>query len=209
MKNSYFDLIQQTYYFPQEGFDLHNGDLSFHGISLKYLIDKYGTPFKLTYLPKIGDQIKKAKNWFNRSMKNQHYQGKYRYCYCTKCCHFSHVIKKALEYDVDLETSSAFDIDLIVSLYRSGDIDRSINLIHNGYKTDRYLDGIAHLHEMGFENSIPILDNTNELDQILERIKGNIKVGIRVAIEQEPQSAYYTSRLGIRPTEVIKYYKKK
>ena len=209
MKNSYFDLIQQTYYFPQEGFDLHNGDLSFHGISLKYLIDKYGTPFKLTYLPKIGDQIKKSKNWFNRSMKNQHYQGKYRYCYCTKCCHFSHVIKKALEYDVDLETSSAFDIDLIVSLYRSGDIDRSINLIHNGYKTDRYLDGIAHLHEMGFENSIPILDNTNELDQILERIKGNIKVGIRVAIEQEPQSAYYTSRLGIRPTEVIKYYKEK
>jgi arginine decarboxylase len=65
-----------------------------------------------------------------------------------------------MQFDVDLETSSAFDIDLIVSLYRSGDIDRSINLIHNGYKTDRYLDGIAQLFEMGFENSIPVLDNT-------------------------------------------------
>jgi arginine decarboxylase len=95
MKNSYYDLIQQTYYFPQEGFDLHNGNLSFHGIPLNHLINKYGTPFKLTYLPKIGDQIKRAKNWFHRSMKSQHYQGKYRYCYCTKCCHFSHVIKKA------------------------------------------------------------------------------------------------------------------
>ena len=43
MKNSYFDLIDQTYYFPQEGFDLKNNHLTFHGISLKHLIDKYGT----------------------------------------------------------------------------------------------------------------------------------------------------------------------
>jgi hypothetical protein len=46
MKNTYFDLIDQSYYFPQDGFDLKDGYLSFHGISLKYLIDKYGTPFK-------------------------------------------------------------------------------------------------------------------------------------------------------------------
>ena len=209
MKNSYFDLIQQTYDFPQSGFDLHNGELSFHGISLKYLIDKYGTPFKLTYLPKIGDQIKRAKNWFNRSIKSNQYKGKYRYCYCTKCCHFSHVIKKALEYDVDLETSSSFDIDLIFSLYESGDIDKSINLVHNGYKTERYLDGIANLYKAGFKKSVPVLDNTSELDALLQRIDGPLNVGIRVAIEQEPQSSYYTSRLGIRPTEVLNYYKEK
>ena len=69
MKNTYFQLINQTYYFPQEGFDLNQGNLTFHGISLKYLIEKYGTPFRLTYLPRIGDQIKKAKNFFNKAIK--------------------------------------------------------------------------------------------------------------------------------------------
>lgn len=74
MKNTYFDLINQTYYFPQEGLDLNNGYLYFHGVSLKHLIDTYGTPFRLTYLPKIGDQIKKANNWFNKAMKINNYK---------------------------------------------------------------------------------------------------------------------------------------
>ena len=87
---------------------------------------------------------------------------------------------------MDLETSSAFDIDLIISLYRSGDITREITLVHNGFKTERYLDGISQLYEMGFTNSIPVLDNTNELDLLLARIKGNVQIGLRVAIEQEP-----------------------
>ncbi|MFW5830792.1 MAG: arginine decarboxylase, partial [Prolixibacteraceae bacterium] len=64
MKNTYQDLIEQSYYFPQEGFDLEDGYLNFYGVSLKYLINKYRTPFRLMYLPRIGDQIKKARNLF-------------------------------------------------------------------------------------------------------------------------------------------------
>ena len=70
MKNTYFDLIEQSFYFPQEGFDLRDDFLTFHGVSLKHLIEKHGTPFRFIYLPKIGDQIKKARNLFNRSIKN-------------------------------------------------------------------------------------------------------------------------------------------
>jgi len=116
MKNTYFDLIEQSYYFPQEGFDLHDGYLTFHGVSIKYLIEKYGTPFRLMYLPRIGDQIKKARNLFNRAIKANNYAGDYNYCYCTKCCHFHHVIGAALKQKVHLETSSSFDIDLIEKL---------------------------------------------------------------------------------------------
>ncbi|MEM8528647.1 MAG: arginine decarboxylase, partial [Bacteroidota bacterium] len=58
MTNKYFDLIDQTFYFPQEGFDIEEGNLLFQGIPLRYLIKKYGTPLKLTYMPKIGMQIK-------------------------------------------------------------------------------------------------------------------------------------------------------
>ena len=156
MKNTYFDLIEQSFYFPQDGFDLQNQYLTFHGVSLKYLIKKYGTPFRLIYLPKIGDQIKKAKNLFKKTIKRSGYRGSYHYSYCTKCCHFHHVISAALKQNVDIETSSAFDIDLILKLYEKGEIDKSISLIHNGYKTTDYLRKIMIMQEQGFSNSIII-----------------------------------------------------
>ncbi|MFN8338463.1 MAG: arginine decarboxylase [Saprospiraceae bacterium] len=209
MKNTYFQLINQTYYFPQEGFDLNQGSLTFHGISLMYLIEKYGTPFRLTYLPRIGDQIKKAKNFFNKAIKANNYKGEYHYCYCTKCCHFSHVIEEALEHNVHLETSSSFDIDIIRILEAKGKINKQTILIQNGHKTEDYLNKIVGLMEDGYENVIPVLDSKYELDRFYAKTKGELTVGIRMAINEEPQSAYYTSRLGIRSAEIIDYYKTK
>ncbi len=209
MKNTYFQLINQTYYFPQEGFDLNQGSLTFHGISLMYLIEKYGTPFRLTYLPRIGDQIKKAKNFFNKAIKANNYKGEYHYCYCTKCCHFSHVIEEALEHNVHLETSSSFDIDIIRILESKGKINKQTILIQNGHKTEDYLNKIVGLMEDGYENVIPVLDSKYELDRFYSKTKGELTVGIRMAINEEPQSAYYTSRLGIRSAEIIDFYKTK
>ncbi|MCB2201281.1 arginine decarboxylase [bacterium] len=210
MKNTYFNLIEQSFYFPQEGFDLQGGYLTFHGVSLKYLINKYGTPFRLMYLPKIGDQIKKARNLFNRAIKATGYKGKYHYCYCTKCCHFHHVVSTALRQNVDIETSSAFDIDLILKLYQKGELDKDISIIHNGYKTDEYLKKILGLQDQGFVNSIIILDNPYELDKILKKSGDKkLKVGIRMAVDEESQSSYYTSRLGIPQSEILDYFKKK
>ncbi len=208
MKNTYFNLVEQTYYFPQEGFDLQDGYLTFHGVSLKYLINKYKTPFRLVYLPRIGEQIKRSRNLFNRAIKANNYSGKYHFCYCTKCCHFHHVISKALQHNVNLETSSSFDIDLIQKLYRKGELDKSIDIIHNGYKTDDYILKILALQKEGFSNSIIVLDSVGELAKLEKLAKGiKINIGIRMAIEEEPQSAYYTSRLGIRHTDMLDLYK--
>src|SRR5210317_1197837 len=182
MRNTYFDLIEQSYYFPQEGFDLRDGFLTFHGVSLKYLIEKHGTPFRFIYLPKIGDQIKKTRNLFNRAIKNNGYRGKYYFCYCTKCNHFYHLIQEALKHKVNLETSSAFDIDLILNLHKKGKIDTKRMIVHNGYKTDEYLNKIVRLQEAGFENSIVILDSKSELGR-LEKIntRSKIKIGLRMS----------------------------
>lgn len=209
MRNTYFDLIEQSYYFPQDGFDLHDEYLTFHGVSLKYLIEKYGTPFRLMYLPRIGEQIKRARNLFNRAIKTNNYKGSYEYCYCTKCCHFYHVVSEALKYNVQLETSSSFDIDLIRCLYKNGQISKDIKIIHNGFKTEEYIQKIVKLQEDGFENSIIILDSGKaELQRVLKYSKDRqIKIGIRMAIDEESQSAYYTSRLGMRPTEIPDFYK--
>lgn len=208
MKNTYFDLIEQSYYFPQEGFDIDEGYLTFHGLSLKYLLDKYGTPLRIFYLPKIGEQIKKSRNLFNRAIKANGYSGKYHFCYCTKCCHYHHVIGTAMKHGVNLETSSSFDIDLIRKLYKKGEFDKSTYLIHNGFKTEEYLKKIFALQADGFSNSIIILDSSKELDRI-EKVsdgKKKITVGIRMAIEEDPQSTYYTSRLGIRHAEIVDFY---
>ena len=70
MKNSYFDLVEQSFKFPQEGFNLENDFLNFHGVSLKRLIEKHGTPLRFIYLPQIGHQIQKARNLFDIAIKN-------------------------------------------------------------------------------------------------------------------------------------------
>ena len=207
MKNTYFDLIDQSYYFPQEGFDQRDGYLTFHGISLKHLIDKYDTPFRFIYLPKIGDQIKKARNLFNRAIKKHGYQGQYRFCYCTKCNHFSHVVSEAVKHKVHLETSSAFDIDLILNLYKEGKINKEQFIVNNGYKTDEYLRKIVALREQGFTNILVVLDNKGELQRLTNLVGENtIKIGLRMAINEEPQSSYYTSRLGIRHNEMEAFF---
>lgn len=209
MRNTYFELIDQTYYFPQQGYDLLDGYLTFNGISLNYLIEKYGTPFRLIYLPRVREQIRRAKNLFNRAIKKNRLRGEYYYCYCTKCCHFAHVIKTALDEGVHLETSSSFDIDLILNMYEEGHINQDTILIHNGYKTASYLKKIFSLHEYGFTNSILILDSKPELYKVIDFVNENKitqKIGIRMAVNEEPQSAYYTSRLGIPPDEILELY---
>jgi len=210
MKNTYFNLVEQTYYFPQEGFDLIDGYLTFYGVSLKYLIEKYGTPFRLMYLPRIGDQIKKSRNLFNRAIKSTGYRGSYHFCYCTKCCHFHHVVSAALRHNVNLETSSSFDIDLIEKLYKKGEIDKKRIIIHNGYKSPEYISKILELQKLGFINSLIVLDSAEELDRIVEQLGDNrVKVGIRMAIDEEPQSSYYTSRLGLPYAEVMDFYRER
>ena len=207
MQNTYSQLIHQSFEFPQNGFELKNNELTFHGIPLMQLIKKYGTPFKLMYLPKIFQQINKARTLFNNAIKKENYLGNYHYCYCTKSNHFSHVIEAALQENVHLETSAAFDIDLIFNLLENGKIDRERTIINNGYKSDNYLKKIVELYEHGFQNVIVVLDNVNELDRLLHFSGGvKIKIGVRMAVNEEPQSAYNTSRFGIQPTEILSFY---
>ena len=206
MKNQYKDLIDQTFYFPQEGFEMIDNCLHFNGIPLMDIIEQYGTPLKLTYLPKISSQIQKAKRLFKVAMAKSDYKGTYTYCYCTKSSHFSFVIEEALKNDIHLETSSAFDIPIIRALEKSGKITKDIFVLCNGYKQDNYTSNISELINDGFTNVVPILDNKSELADYEKMVKGKCKVGIRIAAEEDPNFEFYTSRLGIRYNEIPDYY---
>src|SRR6478609_5261484 len=194
MTNSYLDLVRQTFNFPQEGFEVKDDYLQFNGVDVKALIDKYGTPLKLSYLPKIGNQIRKAKQMFAAAFKKHKYEGDYFYCYCTKSSHFSFVVEEALEHGIHLETSYAYDIEIIKKLYERRRINKDVYIICNGFKQKGYTRRIAQLLNTGFKNVIPILDNKEELNAYRRSVKVPFKLGIRVAAEEEPTFPFYTSR---------------
>ncbi len=206
---SYSDLIDQTFDFPTKEFTVSQNNLSFHSVDLMDLIRKYGTPFKLTYLPKIGENIQFAKQIFGDAIKKYHYEGTYTYCYCTKSSHFKFVLEEALDNGVHIETSSAFDIPIVRSLYNSGKISKETYIVCNGFKRPLYKEYITNLLNDGFKNCIPVLDNLQELDHYSANVTGDYQIGIRVAADEEPNFAFYTSRLGIRYNDVISYYKEK
>ena len=207
MNNTYTSLVEQTFHFPQEGFDLNdNGYLEFNGVDVKAIIDKYGTPLKMSYLPKIGQQINKAKAMFANAFKRHKYEGTYNYCYCTKSSHFSFVVDEALKHGIHLETSFAYDIEIINHLYKKRRINKDTFIICNGFKQKSYTSRIARLINTGFKNVIPILDNKEELQAYRRSVKQPFKLGIRVAAEEEPTFPFYTSRLGIRPRDILEFY---
>ena len=206
MKTKYIDLIDQSFYFPQEEFKLNKNNLEFHGIDLMKLISEYGAALKFTYLPKISDNINRAKEWFRVAMKEHNYKGKYHYCYCTKSSHFQYVLHEALKNDIHIETSSAFDIDIVESLKEQGKIKNDTFVICNGFKRDQYLENIARLINNGHENCIPVIDNYEELNLLGDVVTKKYNIGIRIASEEEPKFEFYTSRLGIGYKNIVPFY---
>jgi arginine decarboxylase len=205
MNNSYSDLVKQTFNFPQEGFKVEAGYLKFNGVDLKAIIQKHGTPLKLSYLPKIGMQINKAKDMFANAIKKYKYEGEYNYCYCTKSSHFSFVVEEALKHQIHIETSYAYDIDIVKKLHSRRKITKDTYVICNGFKQKPYTTRITSLLNSGFKNVVPILDNADELEAY-KNVKGSFKLGIRVAAEEEPTFPFYTSRLGFRSKDILEFY---
>ncbi|MCD8312622.1 MAG: arginine decarboxylase, partial [Bacteroidales bacterium] len=206
MKDKYIDLINMTFEFPQDEFRVEDGVLYFHDINMMDIIDQYGTPLKITYLPKISSQIQRAKRMFNVAMAKVDYQGEYHYCYCTKSSHFEFVLREAMKNDIHLETSSAFDLNLIQALEEEGVVNKDLFVICNGFKRAGYIDNIANLVSDGWRNIIPVLDNLNEIHQLDEEVDLPINIGIRIASEEEPTFDFYTSRLGIRYSDIVPFY---
>ncbi len=206
MRIKYSDLIEQTFEFPQPEFQVIDNELYFHKVPLMDIIKQYGTPLRITYLPKISQQIQKAKRLFNVAMAKVDYQGDYHYCYCTKSSHFSFVLEEVLKNEVHIETSSAFDMPIIEDLYKRGLVKKENYIICNGFKRPQYIEHIVNLVHEGFINTIPVLDSLLEIDKYEPHLRTKMKVGIRIASEEEPKFDFYTSRLGIRYNDIVPFY---
>jgi len=119
------------------------------------------------------------------------------------------VLEEALQHNIHLETSSAFDIPIVRNLYNTGKIAKSTYIICNGYKLPNYQKAITELINEGF-NVMPVLDNLREIDYYSKNVTAeSVNFGIRIATDEEPNFAFYTSRLGVRYADINELYKEK
>lgn len=206
---SLYDFFSKSYYFPTDGFQVIEDELYFHGTNIMELIETYKTPLRLTYLPIISQKISNARGYFAKAMEKVNYNGTYTYCYCTKSSHFKHVLEEVLRNGVQLETSSAFDLPMIASLYRSKKLTKDILVLCNGFKDYEYKQYIVDMIHDGFHNIIPILDNKEELNFYISELEEPCNLGMRLATEEPPDFGFYTSRLGMRQEEIIELYESK
>ncbi len=95
-------------------------------------------------------------------------------------------------------------------LYHDDKIDTEKTIVHNGFKTENYLNKIKWLNKEGFTNSITVLDNMDELND-LENLDLDrpIKIGVRICIDEEPRAHYYTSRMGINRRKIVDFVREK
>lgn len=206
---TYLEFLDLSVGFPQEGFEVIDDELHFHDINLMELIETYGSPLRFTYLPNISRKIQQAKLYFQNAILKHDYKGKYTYCYCTKSAHFKYVLEEALKNDIQIETSSAFDMPLVEQLEKMGLVKKNVMVVCNGYKDDEYKQYIADMVHDGFTNIIPVLDSREEFNFYLHEIEEEIEIGIRITIEEQPDFSLYTSRLGIRHDDVFDLYNNK
>lgn len=207
MQTRYLDLIEQTFDFPQREFTLEGDKLRYHNIDLSDLIKRHGTPLRFTYIPAIGQSIDRARKWFDEAISKNNYPGKYYYCYCTKSSHFSYVMNEVLEHGAHIETSSAYDIDIVKRLMEQGKITKDHYILCNGFKRALYIENISDLINMGMHNTIPIIDNYAEVSLLKEKTEKGFDIGIRIASEEDPKFPFYTSRLGIGYKNIVRFYR--
>lgn len=205
MKTRYIDLIDQTFDFPKDEFTLVDEQLRWNDLDLMGIIQRHGTPLRISYLPKIGEKIDQARASFAKAFTEHKYIGNYTYFYCTKSNHFSYVIDKVLEKGVPLETSSAYDIEMIELLLEQGKIPQDTTILCNGFKDERYIRNIGRIANKGIK-VVPIIDNMGEIHALDEVIKNPCDIGIRIAAEEAPKFEFYTSRLGIGYKDIIPFY---
>ena len=109
-----------------------DNELEWFGVPLMDIIKQYGTPLRISYLPKIGDNIQRARRMFNVAMAKVIIMANIIIAIAARVLTFHLSWKSVLKHGVHLETSSAFDINIIESLYEQG----QLNQIHLSFATD-------------------------------------------------------------------------
>ena len=152
--------------------------LYYKDINLLKLVEKYNAPLEVAYTPMIEEKIKYLKDLFQTKIEKHKYPARYNYAYATKANYYSEVVLTALNHVDMLETSSAYDIDIIYKLAKDGYIKPDYTIICNGFKNEKYVGTLKNLLQMGL-HIIPIIENEKEYELISTLSNYKIDVGLR------------------------------
>lgn len=161
-----------------EYLEFKDNKLFYEDIDLLELVKKYGAPLEVAYTPMITKRITNLKNLFAQKIEKYNYANKYNYAYATKANYYSEVVTTALKSADFLETSSAYDINIIIDLVKLKYIQPGFTVICNGFKNEEYINNIKLLLDYGI-NVIPVIENEEEFE-LLKGLSGyKINVGVR------------------------------
>lgn len=152
--------------------------LYYKDIDLLNLVKQYGAPLEVAYTPMISEQVAKMKSLFDEKIRKYNYGSKYNYAYATKANYYSEVVTTALKSVDFLETSSAYDINIVIDLVNHGYIKPGYTVICNGFKNEEYVSNIKCLLDKGI-NVVPIIENKEEFELLKNLHEYKINVGVR------------------------------
>lgn len=188
--------------------------LYYKNINLYQLAQKYDSPLEVAYLDMISEKIIKLKDLFKRSIEKYNYKGEYNYAYATKANYYCEVVATACKNVKFIETSSSYDINIIIKLAELNIIDSTYTIICNGFKNEKYIDNIVKLLKMGIK-VIPIIENYKEVEYLINTNE-KMEVGIRYNSDFDSRliknnfkdEDEFDNRFGFEENEIYKVAKK-
>jgi len=184
-RQTYLDYVQNRYGIASEGMltdflSRRDGRLLLADrIDLSAMVERYGAPLEIAYCPLITKQVTQMIDWAAGARAQVEYDGAFVYAYAAKANFAEEVVRTALAAGANYETSAVADVLIAHHLWRQGSLTDDRYLFCNGSKEDSYIDAIVALREAGYERIVPILDDLNELELLLERCQAPLLLGVR------------------------------
>lgn len=187
--HTYIEHMRQQFGVPADGrlngfISRRNGQLFLDDrINLNELIQQYGAPLEVAFLPLITRQIEAmhAKVAFARQATQ--YDGEFVFAYATKANFAEEVVRTALQSGAHYETSASADIIIAHQLWRQGILANDRYMFCNGSKDIVYRDAMIALREAGYERIIPIIDDLAELDYLIRHCTQPLMLGVRARFD--------------------------
>lgn len=111
-------------------------------------------------------------------MEKYKYGADYNYAYATKANYYSEVVLTALKSVDSLEFSSAYDLNIALTLVEYGIIKPGFKIICNGFKNENYIKVLKKLLDKKID-VIPVIENEKEFELLSNLKEYKMNVGIR------------------------------
>ncbi|MCU0494103.1 MAG: arginine decarboxylase [Chloroflexaceae bacterium] len=173
-KQTFAEHIYSRYRRPIEGeltdfLSRRNGELYLGDqINLNELARRYGAPLEVVYTPQITAQVRRMQGWAAQAQQQAEYGGAFLYAYATKANFAAEAVQTALEAGAHYETSAAADVEIAHYLWQQGIIPHGRLICCNGSKETNYLAAMLNLRADGCSSVVPILDDLDELETLVQ-----------------------------------------